>query len=177
MSFSRGSLKGSLEVSVPCAALPDSQCYGDSASSRIGRWTTHPATPQHRLHHGRGRSENLPVFTRCSLTEGGTRLSACGTHRRLLRSHSPPAPPGESNSSPGRSVCPSLRQTAHAPAPDPQGWRRLYVKTGDDTGSSRIPLQHRSPRPRHPAVLTRHGFVRAAPTLPGVSPVRLPPAS
>src|SRR5690606_18423220 len=46
-----------------CPALPDSQYYGGSASSRIGRWTTHPATPQHRLHHGRDRSENLPVFT------------------------------------------------------------------------------------------------------------------
>lgn len=63
-----------------------------------------------------------------------------------------------------------------APAPYPQGWRRLYVKTGDDTGSSRIPLRQCSPRSRHPAVLTRHGFVRAAPTHPGRLPGQAAPS-
>lgn len=52
------------------------------------------------------------MFTCCSLTEGGTRLSACGTRQQLLRNHSPPAPPEESNSFPERSDCPSLRQPA-----------------------------------------------------------------
>lgn len=52
------------------------------------------------------------MFTCCSLTEGGTRLSACGTRRQLLRSPSPPAPLEEGDSFPGRSACPSLRQAA-----------------------------------------------------------------
>ena len=48
-----------------------------------------------------GGPKGLPMFTRCPLTEGGTRLSACGTHQRLLRSHSPPTPQGCSHP-PGR---------------------------------------------------------------------------
>src|SRR6202008_1965218 len=35
----------------------------------------------------------------------------------------------------------------------------------------------RSPDPPHLAVLARPGFVRAAPTLPGTTQVRLPPAT
>lgn len=35
----------------------------------------------------------------------------------------------------------------------------------------------RSPGPAHPVVLDRPDFVAAAPTLPGISQVRLPPAS
>jgi hypothetical protein len=35
----------------------------------------------------------------------------------------------------------------------------------------------RSPDPHHLAVLARPGFVRAAPTLPGTTRIRLPPAS
>lgn len=47
----------------------------------------------------------------------------------------------------------------------------------NNAGSSRAPLRHRSPDPRHLAVLTHPGFVRAAPTLAGITRVRLPSAS
>ena len=64
-----------------------------------------------------------------------------GTRQRLLRSHSPPCP-GVVSRTPGgpHPSQPSGRLTA--PASYPQGLRRLYIKTGDDTGTSRIPLQH-----------------------------------
>jgi len=137
-----------------CPALPDSQYYGGSASPRPDQSTTNPARHAHAgcaFHVG--KAEDFPVFTSCSLTEGGTRLSACGTRQQLLLSPSPPAPPTESDSIPKRSGCPSLRQPSVRARPYPQGWRRLYVKTGDDTGSSRIPRRRCSPRIRHPAVL------------------------
>ena len=46
-----------------------------------------------------------------------------------------------------------------------------------NAGSSRTPFHHCSPDPHHLAVLACPGFVRAAPTLPGVTRIRLPPAS
>jgi len=60
-----------------CPALPDSQYYGGSASSQTDRWTTHPA-PDRADGTACGQARNLPMFTCCSLAEGGTRLSACG---------------------------------------------------------------------------------------------------
>jgi hypothetical protein len=67
------------------------------------------------------------VFTCCSLTEGGTRLSACGIRRRLLRSRSSPAPPEDSDSFPERSACPSLRQPAIRARPISAGFRGGYT--------------------------------------------------
>jgi hypothetical protein len=63
----------------------------------------------------------------CSLAEGGTRLSACGTHRRLLRSHSPPTPvrlaqlhgPGNGQGH-GGGLSPSLEQQVPHGAPSSQ---------------------------------------------------------
>jgi hypothetical protein len=58
--------------------------------------------------------------------------------------------------------------------------------TGFELARIQEALQHRfltytvpsrSPGPTHPAVLDRPDFVAAAPTLPGVSRIRLPPAS
>ncbi len=100
-----------------CPDLPDSQYYGGSASLRPDQSTTNPARHLHAgyVFHA-GKAGDLPVFTCCSLAEGGTRLSACGTRRWLLRSHSPPAPPGESNSFPERSGCP-VTPTASRPRP------------------------------------------------------------
>jgi len=61
-----------------CPALPDSQYYGGSASPRTDRQTTHPAAEPCWRHGAVGRPRGLPMFTCCSLTEGGIRLSACG---------------------------------------------------------------------------------------------------
>jgi hypothetical protein len=55
----------------------------------------------------------LPMLTRCSLTEGCTRLFACGTRRRLLRSRSPPTPPGRGYSHPGQATRSLAQQVAH----------------------------------------------------------------
>jgi hypothetical protein len=63
-----------------------------------------------------------------------------------------------------------------APGPHPPDSSRYSVEGRYNTGSSRTPLGQRSPGPHHLAVLTHPGFVRAAPTLPGTSRIRLPPA-
>lgn len=66
-------------------------------------------------------------------------------------------------------------RTAHQP-----------ISTGFELANCQEALQHRflaytlpsrSPSPTHPAVLDRLDFVAAAPTLPGVPRIRLPPAS
>jgi hypothetical protein len=56
---------------------------------------------------------------------------------------------------------------------------RVGVKVDgrNDAGSSRTPLPSRSPDPHHLAVLTRPGFVRAAPILSGTTRNGLPSAT
>ena len=72
-----------------------------------------------------GGPKGLPMFTRCPLTEGGTRLSACGTHQRLLRSHSPPTPPGSGNSHPGQAIRSLAQQAAHRARPISAGFEAI----------------------------------------------------
>jgi hypothetical protein len=71
---------------------------------------------------------------------------------------------------------PSNRQGRTASSPDLPGssWRALRRRKRRFLAYS---SPSRSPNPRHLAVLTRSGFVRAAPTHPGTSRLRLPPAS
>jgi hypothetical protein len=79
-------------------------------------------------------------------------------------------------SSPDR-PCKQPSGCAPLPSPDPPG---------SSWSSDEEALRHRfltytvpscSPGPTHPVVLSRPDFVAAAPTLPGVSRIRLPPAS
>jgi hypothetical protein len=71
---------------------------------------------------------------------------------------------------------PSNQQGCTASSPHPPGssWRALRRRTRRFLAYS---SPSHSPDPRHLAVLTRPGFVGAAPTLPGTSRLRLPPAS
>ena len=68
------------------------------------------------------------------------------------------------------------RQVRTAPGPDPSGSSRCLIKGVSHAGSSRTPLRPARRAPNHLTVLTHPSFVRAAPTLPAVTRVRLPSA-
>lgn len=76
------------------------------------------------------------------------------------------------------SESPPLRMAAcTAPGPYPPDLSRHNDYGASITGSSRTASCHRLPNPHRLAVPARPGFVRAAPILPHVSAVGLPPAS
>ena len=62
-----------------------------------------------------------------------------------------------------------------SPHPPDLSWPRLEEALQHRFLTYTVPS--RSPSPTHPAVLSRLDFVAAAPTLPGISRIRLPPAS
>src|SRR5699024_1300574 len=118
-------------LSILAAALPDVtgspglavlRRLRQSLNRSAGDAPSHP--PRAGCTIGDGRSKDLPVFTCCSLTEGGTRLSACGTHRRLLRSHSPPTRMGHASPIPHGPPTHHSSRWPTAPAPHPLGSRR-----------------------------------------------------
>src|SRR3954452_7713353 len=69
-----------------------------------------------------------------------------------------------------------LRQVRAAPGPDPPDFEPVSHKGTVTRRFLAYSSPSRSPDPHHLAVLTRPGFVRAAPTLPGTTRIRLPPA-
>jgi hypothetical protein len=74
---------------------------------------------------------------------------------------------------------PPLNHTAGrtAPGPHPPGSSRCQDQGRNNAGSSRTPFRHaRRTRPIWQYWI-RPGFVGAAPTLPGTTRIRLPPAS
>jgi hypothetical protein len=111
----------------------------------------------------------------CSLDRGGAWLCPCGL--------AVPTPQTFSTTIPGLGFTnptkfPNATCWGRAtPGPDPPGSSRSSVERLYNISSSRTPLDPCSPGPRHLAVLTHPGFVGAAPTLPGTSRVRLPPAT
>lgn len=141
------------------------------------------------------------MFTRCSLGEGGTRLSACGPRRRLLRSPSPPSPPRDVISTPGQATCSASTPAGGSPRPPPirQVWGgctsrqvltpvpRVYLSAmlaapapSDSPGTPRLcrgcfPPSRSSPRSDCPQL---HGTVlRHAPRCGSLTPTRTTSAS
>jgi hypothetical protein len=66
-------------------------------------------------------------------------------------------------------------RAAHQPVST--GFELVKTSRGLNTGSYSYAFSSRSPGPTHPAVPDRPDFVAAAPTLPTVPWIRLPPAS
>ena len=106
----------------------------------------------------------LPVSLTAPAPSGST-----GTTRLCRGCSRPPRRPAAQAAS---SFTPPLRR---------QGDGRSFTSTRTNSASWRTFLAYtfpsRSPRPAHPAVLNRRGFVEAAPALPGDPRIRLPPAS
>src|SRR3954452_3350282 len=69
-----------------------------------------------------------------------------------------------------------LRQVRAAPGPDPPDFEPVSHKGTVTRRFLAYSSPSRSPDPHHLAVLARPGFVRAAPTLPGTTRIRLPSA-
>ena len=110
-----------------------------------------------------------------SLNEGGARLCPCG-----LAAGTPQPFPAASLAAHAHRRGSSLPQHATgARRIQPRSTRfELAPHQGDVTRRFlTYSSPSRLPDPNHLAVLARPGFVRAAPTLPGVPRIRLPPAS
>src|SRR4051795_8711834 len=71
---------------------------------------------------------------------------------------------------------PLARQVRAAPGPDPPDFEPVSHKGGVTHRFLAYSSPSRLPDPHHLAVLARPGFVRAAPTLPGTTRIRLPSA-
>ena len=110
----------------------------------------------------------------CSLDEGGARLCPCGIATATPQ-HFTVASRRASKTAQEFPDPTSSEWVRTAPGPYPPDSSRRRIK-----GRKRRFLAYsspsRSPDPHHLAVLARPGFVRAAPTLPGTSRIRLPSA-
>src|SRR6266540_7039943 len=71
---------------------------------------------------------------------------------------------------------PHARPVRAAPGPDPPGFEPVPHQGGVTHRFLAYSSPSRLPDPDHLAVLARPGFVRAAPTLPGTTRIRLPSA-
>src|SRR5688572_11732125 len=71
---------------------------------------------------------------------------------------------------------PHTRRVRAAPGPDPPGFEPVSHKGDVTRRFLAYSSPSRLPNPDHLAVLARPGFVGAAPTLPGTTRLRLPPA-
>jgi len=119
----------------------------------------------------------VPVFTVVrSMGEAPGFIPAASS--RLRRSPSP-RPPRPDLTHPPRSsppVPPATSRYAPPPSPHPPDSSWTNLKRPQHRFLS-YAFPSRSPGPAHLAVLNRPNFVAAAPTLPGISRTRLPPAS
>jgi hypothetical protein len=122
------------------------------------------------------RAQAVPVFT---VVRSAKEEPDCvpATSPRVRRRPSPWPPRATLEHHPGSSRHIGKQRDAPRPAHIHQIRAGVKIEGRNNAGSSRTPLRHSSPDPHHLAVLTRPGFVRAAPTLPGVTRTRLPPAS
>ena len=75
-----------------------------TATTSLGNRSVDDAPSRHTVLAARlgGRRESLPMFTCCSLTEGGIRLSACGHVDDYSVVHHRRPHPGSGNSHPGQ---------------------------------------------------------------------------
>ena len=140
-------------LSILAAALPHVHGLSPARSTTAAPPASSPITgrrsqPHPHAKHARARTrgQDLPVFTCCPLPAGGTRLSACGPRQRLPRSTIDHQPHQEAVTPPlssPRTTYPhqGIRHTTVRARPSIGFHRRSYVKTGTNTGSSRIPLR------------------------------------
>ena len=156
-------------------AFPTSDYYGGSAPSRaISRRRACP--PPAWLAGGEGDPGTVPTFTIAPVDGVGAQLFPCslatGTPQtfpvasRPATSHRPRSRPPSTSG--GRALL---------PGPDPPGWSRCHRLRGFHRWFLTYTFPSRLPDPGRLAVPTRPVVVRAAPTLPRASRVRLPPAS
>ena len=159
-----------------CRALPGSEYYGGSAPSRTDRPTVDPARPAALDARRPGRTGTVPVFTVIRSTKEEPD-SVPAASPRLPRSTSP-WPPGRPSADPPRSSPPRpSRAGAHRARPRSARFEPVSRLRDVQRRFLAYSSPSRSPDPHHLAVLARPGFVRAAPTLPGTSRIRLPSAS
>jgi hypothetical protein len=163
------------------AALP--HVRGLSPARSITAAPPHPgpiggrcAQPHHPAGHGQQGKTRDGSHVHCgSLDEGGARLCPCGLATSTPQSFlvaSLAAHAYRLGSSPPT----HHRQVRAAPGPDPPDFEPVPHKGTVTRRFLAYSSPSRSPDPHHLAVLTRPGFVRAAPTLPGTTRIRLPPA-
>jgi hypothetical protein len=157
-----------------CRALPGSEYYGGSAPP--GPFSCRCAYPGQRAGcpPAGNRDRAVPVFTaaRSAEEEPGCVPAASPQVRRRPS----PWPPGTADlNGPGSSRRERKQRDAPRPAHIRQIRAGLQVKDVKRRFLS-YSSPPRSPGPPHLAVLERPGFVGAAPTLPGTTRIRLPPA-
>jgi hypothetical protein len=143
--------------------------------SRIARRSVRPA---HRPRRQRGHGQDPRRFP-CSLRFAQRRRSPT-VSLRYRHKYAADLPHGLHGRQ-GQTTREVPRPHKGGCAPRPAQIRQVRAGEGlrdvTNAGSSRTPLRPRSPGPHHLAVLAHPGFVGAAPTLPGTTRIRLPPAS
>lgn len=141
-------------------AFPTSDYYGGSAPPRTDQPTVRPALGPRRT---RGAKAGTGWFP-CSLVDRSTKEVpdfAPATSLWLqpaARHHSLPVSPEQPQ---GSSPLPQAKWVRVASDPDPPGWSRCTIEERKRRFLA-YTFPSRLPDPRHLAVLTRPGFVRAA---------------
>ena len=163
----------------PCArAFPGSKYYGGSAPSRTDRPTVDPAPPRAGS-RGPGRG---PRRFPCSLADRSMKeepgsASAASPQVRRRPSSWPPRPTTSHRPRSSPTTRPFRAAGAHRDQPVSVRFELVGAKEALHHRFLTYSSPSRSPNPRHLTVLTRPGFVRAAPTLPGTPRIRLPSAT
>jgi len=159
-----------------CTAFPCSDYYGGSAPSRTGRPTVGPARISTLDTQPVAGPERFP----CSLIDRSSKEAPGYTPAaspRLRRGPSP-WPPGPAVVATPEVAHPAVRRARAAPSPDPSGSSWWDVLGGFTHRFLTYTSPTRSPDPQ-PSDGAGHAPALSGPlaTLPGTSPVRLPPAS
>jgi hypothetical protein len=156
-------------------ALPASDYYGGSAPSRTDRRSVRPARRVRAGSAGVGRIRTVPVFTVIRSTEEEPDCVPAASP--WVRRRPSPWPPRAAGSHHPRSSPPPDRDSGCAPLPA----QIRQVRAGEGLRDVRrrflaYSSPSRSPGLHHLTVLAHPGLVGAAPTLPGTTRIRLPPA-
>jgi hypothetical protein len=159
-----------------CTGFPRLGVLRRLRPARTDQLSVRPAPPDPQDADTRGKIRNGSRVHCGSLNEGGARLCPCGiaagtpqpfpAASLAARAHHHGSSLPRSRAAGARRIQP--RSTRFELAPHQGDVTRRFLAYSSPS---------RSPDPNHLAVLARPGFVRAAPTLPGTTRLRLPPAS
>ena len=160
-----------------CRAFPGSEYYDGSApSAPFGRRRAYPLSPSWLNGSAWNEPRTVPTFTVVRSTGEAPGFTPAASPR--LRRRPSPRPPDPGLCYPAESSPSSTTDDRCAPPPSPYppdlSWSRLKRCRHRFLAYA---FPSRSPGPTNPAVLGRPDFVAAAPALPGVPRIRLPPAS
>ena len=157
-------------------ALPAPEYYGGSAPSRPDQSTADPTRSAWLAANTNGQGRDGSRVHLLPINEGGAQLYPGGLWPYAADLQARQSTTTITDRDHERAAAPQPGSRAPHPGPDPPDWSRFLI-TRRHRWFLACTFSSHSPGPHHLAVLARPDFVRAAPTLPAASRIRLPSAS